>query len=314
MSTGLEGRGGDRDGRPRPERGRRGGERIGKPNEAEARHVLDLAFAEYQPIALYAMFSGGHDSLVAANLAAQHPSFTGCVHIDTGVGIEETREFVHETCHREGWPLVELVTPPSVYEELVLTYGFPGYGMHSGVYQRLKERRLADLVRQAKAGRSRLVVVALATGDQADGERATDGPRGPSPEGGVAALGGAAPRLVGDRRARVHGPSRPVVGDPRWNHPAPLFGNAIDLYGAAVAERFTVSRQPVTGAMVVYGASYRPFGHIATVVAVHQDRYEVIEQNFLDFNPNLESHWQTFDPRSIAWPDPAVTGFIVAPR
>ena len=29
---------------------------------------------------------------------------------------------------------------------------------------------------------------------------------------------------------------------------------------------------------------------------------EVIEQNFLDFSPNLELHWQTFDLRSVAWP------------
>jgi hypothetical protein len=43
------------------------------------------------------------------------------------------------------------------------------------------------------------------------------------------------------------------------------------------------------------------------------DRYEVVEQNFLDFNPDLEPHWQTFDLRSIAWPDPAVVGFVVAP-
>jgi hypothetical protein len=103
------------------------------------------------------------------------------------------------------------------------------------------------------------------------------------------------------------------AGDPRWNHPPPLFGNAIDLFGAAVAGRFTVSRQPVVGSMVVYGGSYGLFGHIATVVAVGQDRYEVIEQNFLDFSPKLKPHWQTFDLRSIAWPDPAVTGFIVAP-
>jgi Transglycosylase SLT domain/CHAP domain len=102
-------------------------------------------------------------------------------------------------------------------------------------------------------------------------------------------------------------------GDPRWNHPRPLFGNAIDLYGAAVAQGFQVSSQPVAGAMVVYGGSYGMFGHIATVRAVQGDRYEVIEQNFLDFNPNLEPHWQTFDLRSIAWPDPAVIGFVVAP-
>jgi hypothetical protein len=103
------------------------------------------------------------------------------------------------------------------------------------------------------------------------------------------------------------------VGDPRWNHPRPLFGNAIDVYGSAVAQGFQVSRQPVAGALVVYGSSYGIFGHIATVRAVQGDRYEVVEQNFLDFNPNLEPHWQTFDLRSIAWPDPAVIGFVVAP-
>jgi len=27
-------------------------------------------------------------------------------------------------------------------------------------------------------------------------------------------------------------------GDPRWNHPPPLFGNAIDLYGVARAQGF----------------------------------------------------------------------------
>ncbi len=77
------------------------------------------------------------------------------------------------------------------------------------------------------------------------------------------------------------------VGDPRWNQLPPLFGNAIDLLGVARAEGFQVSGQPVPGAMVVYGSSYGVFGHIATVLAVEPGRYEVIEQNFLDFNPNL---------------------------
>jgi len=102
-------------------------------------------------------------------------------------------------------------------------------------------------------------------------------------------------------------------GDPRWNHPRPLFGNAIDLYGVAAAQGFQVSSQPVAGAMVVYGGAYGVFGHIGTVRAVQGDRYEVIEQNFLDFNPALEPHWQTFDLRSIPWPDPTVLGFVVAP-
>jgi len=103
------------------------------------------------------------------------------------------------------------------------------------------------------------------------------------------------------------------AGDPRWNHPPPLVGNAIDLHGVAAAEGFQVSGQPAPGEMVVCGSSYGVFGHIATVVAVAPGRYEVIEQNFLDFNPSLERHWQTFDLRSVEWPDPAVIGFIVAP-
>ncbi len=103
------------------------------------------------------------------------------------------------------------------------------------------------------------------------------------------------------------------TGDPRWNHQPPLVGNAIDLFAAARANGFQVSGQPTPGEMVVHGNSYGVFGHIATVVAVEPDRYEVIEQNLLDFNPNLEPHWETFDLRSIAWPDPAVVGFIVSP-
>jgi hypothetical protein len=103
------------------------------------------------------------------------------------------------------------------------------------------------------------------------------------------------------------------AGDPRWNHPPALAGNAIDLLGLARIESFEVSRQPAAGSMVVYGGAYGLFGHVATVLAVERDRYEVVEQNFLDFSPDLESHWQTFDERSAAWPDPAVTGFIVSP-
>jgi len=37
--------------------------------------------------------------------------------------------------------------------------------------------------------------------------------------------------------------------------------------------------------MVVYGSSYSIFGHIAAVLTVEPDRYEVIEQNLLDFSP-----------------------------
>ena len=96
-------------------------------------------------------------------------------------------------------------------------------------------------------------------------------------------------------------------------HPAPLFGNAIDLFGVARAEGFQLDNHPTPGAMVVYGGAYGVFGHIATVRAVQGDRYEVVEQNFIDFDPDLEPRWATFDLRSVAWPDAAVVGFVVAP-
>jgi hypothetical protein len=34
------------------------------------------------------------------------------------------------------------------------------------------------------------------------------------------------------------------LGDPRWDHPPPLSGNAIDLYGVARPQGFLVSGQP----------------------------------------------------------------------
>lgn len=87
--------------------------------------------------------------------------------------------------------------------------------------------------------------------------------------------------------------------------------NAIDLFGIARTQGFQVSGQPASGEMVVCGGSFGVFRHIATVVAVGPGRYEVIEQNFRDFNPNLEPQWETFDLRSVAWPD---AGFVVGKR
>ncbi|TMC04483.1 MAG: CHAP domain-containing protein [Chloroflexi bacterium] len=100
--------------------------------------------------------------------------------------------------------------------------------------------------------------------------------------------------------------------DPRWDHPPPLFGNAIDLFGVARAEGFQLDSHPTPGAMVVYGRAYGVFGHIGTVRAVQGNRYEVVEQNFLEFDPQLEPHWATFDLRSVAWPDPAVVTAVMA--
>jgi 3'-phosphoadenosine 5'-phosphosulfate sulfotransferase (PAPS reductase)/FAD synthetase len=70
-------------------------------------------------------------------------------HINTGIGIPETREFVRETCDREGWFLKEFAAPVP-YEEIVVEHGFPGPASHGLMYARLKERALRQLVRESK--------------------------------------------------------------------------------------------------------------------------------------------------------------------
>lgn len=64
--------------------------------------VLDAAVEEHAPSHVFALFSGGHDSLCSTALAAKHSAFTAAVHINTGIGIPETREFVRSTCEERG--------------------------------------------------------------------------------------------------------------------------------------------------------------------------------------------------------------------
>ncbi len=100
----------------------------------------------------FALFSGGHDSLCATHVAMTSGAATEVLHINTGIGIPETTEFVMETCRREGWPF-NIVSPPVPYDELVVEYGFPGPAGHQFMYRRLKERALAAFARERKPRR-----------------------------------------------------------------------------------------------------------------------------------------------------------------
>lgn len=109
---------------------------------------------------IWAGFSGGHDSVVSTHLISAHPLFKGVLHIDTGIGIPETQQYVTETCNEFDWPLkiykaIEHIDSkgkhcPQVYDELVIKYGFPGPPMHKVFYNRLKERCLKQFVREHK--------------------------------------------------------------------------------------------------------------------------------------------------------------------
>lgn len=116
--------------------------------------MLDQGVRAHYPSKVFALFSGGDDSLTVTRLAALHPSFSGVIHIDTRTGVPETRQFVIDTCRRYGWPLEIYLPPEGTYERLVLAKGFPhGPKSHSTMYYHLKQRQIQGAIRRHKVHR-----------------------------------------------------------------------------------------------------------------------------------------------------------------
>jgi 3'-phosphoadenosine 5'-phosphosulfate sulfotransferase (PAPS reductase)/FAD synthetase len=130
---------------------------------AKAQAMIEHAIKKYSPKRIFALFSGGHDSgsVTDFTAAALGSDLDGVVHINTGIGIEETRQYVRETCERRCWNLCEYKatentkadgTPdPMIYEDIVMSHGFPGAFGHGMMYTRLKERQLRRLARDHNA-------------------------------------------------------------------------------------------------------------------------------------------------------------------
>jgi 3'-phosphoadenosine 5'-phosphosulfate sulfotransferase (PAPS reductase)/FAD synthetase len=139
----------------------------------EAHDILDRALAgiraESKGIAGIAVcFSGGDDSSVLAHLFADRA--THAAHANTGIGLEQTRQFVRDTCTTYRLPLMEKhLREGETYRDLVLGKcvartgpnkgevvwrGFPGPAAHGIMYTRLKERSL-EQVRNNLIGRDR---------------------------------------------------------------------------------------------------------------------------------------------------------------
>jgi 3'-phosphoadenosine 5'-phosphosulfate sulfotransferase (PAPS reductase)/FAD synthetase len=122
--------------------------------EIGALATLDQGIAEYRPQRLYALFSGGYDSLVTTHVTAQHPDFAGVLHIDTTIGLPQTQAYVRRTCAQFGWPLT-ILRPWLTYAQLIVKVGFPGPALHDMCYQRLKERPLQTFVGTIKVLRGK---------------------------------------------------------------------------------------------------------------------------------------------------------------
>lgn len=127
-----------------------------------ALRAIEQGILEHYPTRLFALFSGGDDSLTATYLASMSPSFSGCIHLDTRTGVPETRAFVEATCERYGWPLHVYAPPEGEYERLVLDgyttrdgrvhQGFPsGPKSHSTMYYYLKQRQIQAAIKEHKS-------------------------------------------------------------------------------------------------------------------------------------------------------------------
>lgn len=124
-------------------------------------------------VATAVLFSGGNDSTTLAHLFKDRA--THAIHANTTIGIEETRQYVRDTCAAWGLPLIEK-TAPTTYRELVLEQGFPGPAHHFKMYQRLKERALRLARAELVANGRRERVLFLAGRRRTESERRADVP------------------------------------------------------------------------------------------------------------------------------------------
>lgn len=121
------------------------------------RRAIDL----YEPTHIFGLFSGGDDSLTVTHFASGQLGtlMDAVVHINTGIGLPQTRAHVDVVCDLFGWELLEYKAKDlgQDYEALVLEYGFPGPDHHTKMFNRLKERALRALTRDYPGGNVMLI-------------------------------------------------------------------------------------------------------------------------------------------------------------
>lgn len=124
----------------KPEREQRVRELLGLAHWTVDR-ALEKFFVKHSLAAMAVMYSGGNDSTTLAHIFRHRADMA--IHANTGIGIEQTRQFVRETCATWGLPLMEKSPKEKdSYRQQVLDVGFPGPGQHFKMFQRLKERCL----------------------------------------------------------------------------------------------------------------------------------------------------------------------------
>lgn len=159
------------------------------------RRIMRDAIEKYKPVAIFAGFSGGNDSVVVTHFACSEFG-AAAIHCNTLIGVEKSRQHARKTAARYGWQFLELRAeacgPPkthkdrktpfdqttlptgkwqdgkTVYEEFVFNFGMPGPGQHPRMYQRLKERSFEKVKKEAKQGHKKSDCVMFVTGLRRD--------------------------------------------------------------------------------------------------------------------------------------------------
>lgn len=131
--------------------------------------ILTIADDSYMPAKRFVLFSGGNDSSTLLHWAWNNSpiQIDAAVHINTGIGVEETRQFARRFCDDYGIPLIEKRAPEGEYERLCREYGVPGPGMHWQAYRYLKDRQVEALVKEYRGEKQKgkvLPPVMLITG------------------------------------------------------------------------------------------------------------------------------------------------------
>lgn len=120
--------------------------------------IIDLANELYpNTVARLSLLSGGNDSVAAFYAVKDYIDHV--VHINTGIGIEQTRIFVRDLCRLHDVNLIEKLPPDGCrYEDLIMEYGFPSANLHYLMYNRLKQRALREVRNQFVKRRKKDIV------------------------------------------------------------------------------------------------------------------------------------------------------------
>lgn len=112
--------------------------------------ILTIADESFRPSKRFVLFSGGNDSATLLHWVWNNAPFfiDAAVHVNTGIGVPQTRDFVRRFCDDLGVPLIEQHAPEGEYERLCREYGMPGPGAHQQAYTFLKDRQFEALVRE----------------------------------------------------------------------------------------------------------------------------------------------------------------------